>query len=247
MENEISKKQHSFHQSTILVIAALVGFLMFGAWVIQPLALANGYGYGYGACTADRPRNLSADLSTNKRNLIFSWDEVVFTDCADEAAASYRLQIRFNDGTLVQSYDNLSHPTKTITLKALKRNHAYKFRIRAVATDGTSTDWSLYKLFRTPPRRPAKIFIRDLSSHAVEATWRNVVRSERLKYYQVVVQRKRHTVFEKKVRLGLRHTKTGVIVRRLRSAKSYTIKVRAVANKTTFSQYQSQRFTTLSE
>lgn len=201
-------------------------------------------GYGYGECSAAAPSNLAVTTTQHGRRLHFSWDAVTFTDCTDTAVDHYRLQIRYNDGTLIQSDDDVHKTYKNITRHTLRRNHAYKFRVRAVAADDTATSWSDYKLFHTTPKAPSPLRVTGLTAHAVRVTWANVIRSQYLRYYQVLVYRGSHVIFHKKVHTGLRHKNTGAVVRRLRPGTTYTVKVRAMANQNTASKYTSQQFTT---
>lgn len=227
----------------LIALVSAGAVMTFAATALSQPGIVNGYGYGYGTCSAEKPSGLTATAQDKNRRLVLSWNAVTFADCATAVADRYQLQVRHNAGLLVQSYASIRRTEKTITLKALRRNHSYKFRVRAVAVDDSTSSWSNFKLFRTAPKRPAAITITALSSRAIHATWRNVTRSERLQYYQVVVKRKNRVVSTKKVRIGLRKTKTGIVIRRLRPATAYTILVRAVANKTTASSYSSQRFT----
>lgn len=236
---QMENKKASISILFTLVVLTLAS-IMFS---ITDLAPAAGYGYG---CTGDRPNGLSVRLDTPVQ-IRLQWNAVSFSNCSEDAADYYRLQIRRNDGGLVRSYDNIQKTHKVIGHGILRRNHAYKFRVRAVASDGSATDWSRYKLFRTVPKRPERLHVRHVSSHAVRVTWNNVARSARLRYYQVIVQRGDHVVFHKKVRIGLRRKQTDVTVRRLRPGTTYIALVRAVANKTTRSNFQRIQFTTLSE
>lgn len=226
-------------------VVGAVQLLVFTAFVLTGILLGQlpARGYGYGACTADAPTDLAVTSAKHSRRLQFSWEAVTFADCTTAAVDHYRFQVRLNNSTLIQSDDNVSQPSKSILLSALLRNHVYKFRVRAVASDGSTTAWSDYKLFRTTPKPPQHLTVRTVSAHQAYATWSNVVRSEYLRYYQVIVYRKDQVVYRKKVRVGLRKRSSEVILRHLRSGKTYTLKVRAVANQATYSKYTTEKFT----
>lgn len=205
-------------------------------------------GYGYVIdCGVDAPDNLTVTTDSSAQSITFGWDEAEFNDCDVAAADHYRLQIRYNDGTLIREYNNISTTEKTVALRTLQRNHSYKFHVRAVASDDTETAWSDYKLFRTTPRKPSHVSITALSGHAVRATWQNIARSKNLRYYQVVVRRTNNIVYRKNVHIGLRRASAGVTVRRLRPSTEYTFKVRAVATNSVSGKFRVVTFTTPAE
>lgn len=223
-----------------------VGLLAVGSITavgLQYSGIAFGYGYGYGACTADRPNELSAAYVNNDKRIEFTWDAVEFSDCEDSAAAAYRLQVRKPDATLIQDFSDITATSKKISVSSLLTNHAYKFRVRGVAVDDGNTDWSLYKSFRTLPKKPAKLKVTQFSSSSAYITWKNIVRSGKLRYYQIVVKRGDRVVYSKRVKLGLRKARTGVIVEGLKADVRYRVKVRAVARKTSKGNYAKQYFT----
>lgn len=202
---------------------------------------ALGYGYGYGVCTADRPNELTAEYVNSDRRIQFSWSAIEFEDCED-ATATYTIQVRKSDATLVQEYTGLTAATKTISASGLQTNLAYKFRVKATASDDEITDWSLYKSFRTLPNKPSKLRVRQLSDTSAYISWKNIVRSKKLRYYQMTVKRGNHVVFSKRVRLGLRSNRTGATVTGLKTDVRYRVKVRAVARATSKSEFAKKYF-----
>lgn len=205
-------------------------------------------GYGYIVdCNVEAPDNLTVTTDADSQNITFSWEAAEFNDCDATAADHYRLQIRYNDGTLIREYTTINATEKIVALRTLQRNRSYKYHVRAVASDDTETGWSDYKLFRTTPHKPSRVSITALSGHAVRATWQNVARSQNLRYYQVVVRRASNIVYRKNVRIGLRKARTGLIVRRLRPDTQYTFKVRAVATSSVSGRFRIENFTTPAE
>lgn len=224
-----------------LVIASAVSVL-----ASAQTQVFSGYGYIID-CSVDAPDNLTATTDSSTQSITFSWDAAEFNDCDATAADHYRLQIRYNDGTLIREYNNINATEKTVALRTLQRNRSYKFHVRAVASDDTETEWSDYKLFRSTPRKPTHVSITALSGHAVRATWQNIARSQNLRYYQIVVRRANNVVYRKNVRIGLRKARTGIIIRRLRPATEYTLKVRAVATSSVSGRFTVTTFTTPAE
>lgn len=230
------------NKGIITAFSLLVAGSLFAVGV-QQSGLALGYGYGYGACTADRPNELSAAYVNNDKRIEFTWGAVEFSDCEDSVAASYRLQVRKPDATLIQDFSDITATSKKISSSSLLTNHAYKFRVRGVAVDDGNTDWSLYKSFRTVPKKPAKLKVTQFSSSSAYITWKNIARSDKLRYYQIVVKRGDRVVYSKRVKLGLRKARTGIIVEGLKADVRYRVKVRAVARRTSKGDYAKQYFT----
>lgn len=231
----VKQKKFIFNGYFFFLVILVVGSLLLGQQSAR--------GYGYGTCTAEAPIDLAVVSPKHSRRLQFSWEAVTFADCTTAAVDHYRFQVRLNNSTLIQSDDDVSQPSKSILLSTLLRNHVYKFRVRAVASDGSITAWSDYKLFRTTPKPPQHLTVRTVSTHQAYASWSNVMRSESLRYYQVVVYRNTKVVYRKKVRVGLRKRTLGVTLRHLRVGADYTLKVRAVANQETYSKYTTEKFT----
>lgn len=202
-------------------------------------------GYGYGVCTADAPENQSVEYSSDYKHLTFTWDAVSFDNCEHTTPATYELKIRENDATLISSYTDLTTTQKTISASSLLSNHAYKFRIRAVATDGTKTDWPDYVLFRTRPNHPRHLTVTP-STRSALISWENVVRSSSLKYYRVLIRHHGHTVYSRHITLGLSKPSTSTIIHHLRPHTTYKVFVRAIAPSSTRGDYAHKRFTTLS-
>lgn len=201
------------------------------------------FGYGYGTCTAERPNELAAEYVSDNERIELSWAEVVFSDCADTAPASYKLQVRKTDATLVSEYSDITKLYKRISADNLKTNKPYKFRVRAVATDDSQTDWSLYKSFRTLPKKPSDVTITQTGEGTITVDWDNVPRSKKLRYYQVQVKRGDHVVYSKRLSLGLRKNRTGTDIEGLKSDTQYRLKVRAVARSSSKGEYAKQYFT----
>lgn len=212
------------------------------AMTMQYTGVAFGYGYGYGACTADRPNELSAEYVNNDKRIQLNWAAVEFSDCDDTAAASYRVQVRQTDATLVSEYSDLTTTSKKISASALKTNKPYKFRVKATASDDSATEWSLYKSFRTLPKKPSDLTITQTGAGSVRVGWENVVRSKKLRYYQVVVKKGNRVVYSKRVSLGLRRNKTGTTVQHLKAGVRYRVKVRAVARASSKGDYTKKYF-----
>src|SRR3989338_6925981 len=143
----------------LILATGLFGVGSFFAIGLQSSDVAFGYGYGYGTCMGNRPNGLTATYINFNRRIEFNWNAVEFSDCADTAAASYRVQVRKSDATLLQDYTDITSTTKRISANSLLTNLAYKFRVKAVASDDEITDWSLYKSFRTLPKKPSKLRI----------------------------------------------------------------------------------------
>lgn len=225
-----------------ILVTSLLGIGSFVAISLQYSGIAFGYGYGYGTCTGDRPNDLTATYINNNRRIEFNWNAVEFSDCDDTAAASYRLQVRKSDATLLQDYVDITSTTKRISASSLLTNLAYKFRVKAVASDAEVTDWSLYKAFRTLPKRPSELKVKQLSNTAAYISWRNITRSNKLRYYQLVVKRGNKVIYSKRVRLGLRKVRTGTLIENLKPNIRYRVKIRAVARKTSKGLYAKEYF-----
>ncbi len=224
----------------ILAITAILA-LGIGAISIVQHPTAYGYGYGYGAttCTGAAPTGLTANYSTNKKQIAFIWSPVSFSNCATASPSSYELQVRKPDATQVVSYNGITTTTKNIKASVLPSNAPYKFKVRAVAADSTVTTWSIYKAFRTLPGTPRQLQVQPISAHSSYFSWKNVARSSNLQYYKVQVKRGNATVFSKRVRTGLHNARTGTAVTNVQSGKRYTFKVQAVARSTSKSEYAS--------
>ncbi|MBI2415730.1 MAG: fibronectin type III domain-containing protein [Candidatus Kerfeldbacteria bacterium] len=224
--------------STIITIA-----ILFGGVATQGL----GYGYGYGetSCTSDAPENLTVTVPRDTTAVTFTWDAVEFSDCDQTEPSSYTVQVRTNGSALIEEYNNLTDTSLTLASTILNTNRAYKFRVRAVAVDDTHTSWSLYKAFRTVPDTPQRIQITNERSTSVYISWRNVKRSKLLRYYKVVVRQFDRVVFSKRVRTGLRKSRTGTFVRGLQPATQYNVKIRSVYSSSVYSVYARKNFTTL--
>ncbi|HBY73281.1 MAG TPA: hypothetical protein DEG44_01170 [Candidatus Kerfeldbacteria bacterium] len=233
----------AFMNRGLVLGVSLLGIGSLLATGLRYSGVAFGYGYGYGTCTADRPNGLTAEYVNNDKRIEFNWNAVEFSDCDDTTAASYRLQVRKSDATLLQDYSDITSTTKKISASSLLTNHAYKFRVRGIAVDDENTEWSLYKSLRTLPKKPAKLKVTQFSSTSAYISWRNIVRSNKLRYYQLVVKRGDKVVYSKRVKLGLRKNRTGTLVENLRPDVRYRVKVRAVARKTSKGSYAKRYFT----
>lgn len=209
----------------------------------QHSGVALGYGYGYGVCSASRPSDLEAEYVNNDRRIEFSWAVVEFSNCVTAATSSYRLQVRKTDATLIGDYEDITTTHKRITKSTLKTNKPYQFKVRAIASDDETTEWSLYKSFRTLPKKPADLTVTQVNNNSVQVMWDNVPRSKKLQYYQVVVKRGSHVVFSKRLSLGLRKNQTGTEIAGLKSDVEYRVKVRAVARSTSKGDYAKKYFT----
>ncbi len=220
-----------------LVIVGVTLSLVSLGFQQTPFAL----GYGYGACTANRPNGLAAAYTSNYKRIELSWNTVEFEDCAD-SAATYRVQVRKPDASLLHDYSSLTTASKKITLDALQSNHTYQFRVKATATDDETTDWSLYKSFQTRPDRPDNLKVRSINTHQAYISWENVGRSSKLRYYQVVIKRGDHVAYSKHVRLGLHKKYDSLTVSHLKAGVVYQVKVRAVARGSMKGEYAKKKF-----
>lgn len=201
------------------------------------------YGYGYGTCTAERPNELAAEYVSDNERIQFSWSAVEFSDCSETEPAYYRLQVRKTDATLISEYTDITKLYKRISTEGLSTNKPYKFRVRAIATDDSQTEWSLYKSFRTLPKKPSDVTITQTGEGSIYVDWDNVPRSKKLRYYQVQVKRGNHVVYSKRLSLGLRKNRTGTDIDHLKSDTRYRLKVRAVARSSSKGEYAKQYFT----
>lgn len=235
------------HISTIALVVAVALFVS-APVVLGQYSVFSGYGYGYGTCTASRPNDLSVRyLKGDRRGTIaLRWAEVSFDECGDgEGLDYYELQIRTLGGGLVKTYTNISTNRKRVKLSTLKRNRSYKFKVKAVATDGEATSWSLYKSFHTRPGRPSAIMVSAVTERSARLTWNNVARSRKLRQYRVVVRTLKGTkVFSKRVTSRLTKARTYVNVTGLSSATAYRASVRSVYSSSIRSKYKTQRFRT---
>jgi len=229
-------------KSALLVVALL--FTVFtGVSALASTSIFSGYGYGYGVCVASAPTGLATTYASDYKHIVLSWQAVSFSDCAHAAPASYDLKVRLNDATVIQSFTDIASTQKSIAAISLQSNHSYKFQVRAVASDGSRTKWSLYKLFRTIPATPKQVTIaRNATSAFIQ--WQNVARSKNLRYYRVVIRHRGSVVFSKQVTLGLSKPTTGLVVPHLRPHARYKVWIRAVAPGNVAGEYVKKGFKT---
>lgn len=207
-------------------------------------------GYGYGDdCVVEGPSVLNSSLlkKPNQGKIRFTWEEVSFDECEGDSLDYYQLQIKHPNGSLVESWTDISGLEKTILLRTIKKNKAYVFRVRAWSELGEKSTWSLYTTFRTKPSRPRSISITKVESTSVTATWPNVIRSNQLAKYRVVLKRGQKTIAKANVRKRLKKSRAEVAITGLESDKKYTIQVRSVYSKSLRSKYKSKKFWTPAE
>lgn len=114
-----------------------------------------GYGYGYGGedeitCHAKRPKKLHAKKTPKPNTIVkLSWKKVKFKDCEKKKPAYYVARI-YRKTHLVKKYPLVKENVKQVRNTVLKLDRNYRFKVRAVATDGAKTNWSKWKKFKTP-------------------------------------------------------------------------------------------------
>ncbi|MDP3970978.1 MAG: fibronectin type III domain-containing protein [bacterium] len=243
---EEQKKNISILSLVVVVLSLMLAPVIFGSYGVYA-----GYGYGYVACTANDVSGLNAKRLTKsnlKNKIALRWNQTSFTGCeSGDQLDYYEVQLRRINGALVQEWTGITTERKRISIQDLQRNRSYKFKVRAVATDGETTSWSLYKSFRTSPKRPNEINVSNKKTNSVYASWKNVKRSRLLTHYKVVVKKKNKVVFSKNVKKGLRKDKTGVTITGLKGDSRYKLKVRSVYSRKYRSNFKRRYFRTLAE
>jgi hypothetical protein len=143
--------------------------------------------YGYGECSA--PGNLQYAGVPNERiyKVQLIWDEYDFSLCDQNVVTkAYDIEIRNSADEIIREKtrtrnDKFSLPKAAtkIKVKLLDYNEQLKFRVRAVANDGTTSNWSDYIAFTTPLQRP-KIEVNkvayDENNHTadVQLSWKQL-------------------------------------------------------------------------
>lgn len=204
-----------------------------------------GYGYGYGACTADAPTNLHVKNQPRHHRVLMQWKKVTFENCESPKADYYDLQITNATNKVLFSFSNVKKIQKVAPISLFKPNRKYRFTVRAVAVNENATDYATSKLFTVAPKRPGLIAIEHRSSGAVRASWKNIPRAKKLKYYRVVLKRGKAVILDTKVRNGLSKIRTGITLQNLTPNTSYTLLVRSFRAKGVRSLFRTRIFRTL--
>lgn len=192
---------------------------------------AEGYGYGYGACTADAPTGLAVKNKPKHRRVFFQWKKVTFENCDSTKPDAYDVQIENAKGKVVVTFSNVTKTQKAAPVALFKPNTKYRFAVRAIAVDDAATDYSADKKFTVAPQRPGLITIELQSPTQVRASWKNIPKSRKLKYYQVILKENGRIVLREKVRKSLRKKRTGITLENLTPNTRYKILVRSVRAK----------------
>lgn len=234
-------------QQQLITLVLLLGAPIFLAGVssiFRPVD-AQGYGYGYGACTANAPTNLRVQNQPRHHRVLMQWKKVTFENCESSKADYYDLQITNATNKVLFSFSNVKKIQKVAPISLFKPNRKYRFTVRAVAVDKNATDYATSKLFTVAPKRPGLIAIEHRSSGAVRASWKNIPRAKKLKYYRVVLKRGNAVILDTKVRNGFSKIRTGITLQNLTPNTSYMLRVRSFRAKGVRSLFRTRIFRTL--
>lgn len=173
------------------------------------------------------PENLRATARYAKK-ITLAWDEV-------EAADSYQVKvINKKTGKTVKTVDVTG---TSETIKKLKPNKKYNFKVRSVAGD-ESSDWSAALTVRTKPAAPLKLKVKNITSSSAMITWKEAKR--KIKRYLVRVYKAGKLV--KKLRVK----KAKVTLSGLKAGTKYYVRIKAKFNKHNISRFSAKKyFTTL--
>jgi hypothetical protein len=131
------------------IALALISVLVLGVTSHVTAQYAVFSGYGYGECTAQGPKNLRATTSRGTVAAVLHWKKVKFSNCdSHKKPAYYVVKIAKKNGTVVKTYSGIKKLNKKVLKSELVGKRFYKFRVQAVATDGSLSNWSSYKLFK---------------------------------------------------------------------------------------------------
>lgn len=236
-------KSKLFSQAIVTVLVA--GFILATApAVLSQYKIFAGYGYGYGACD-DAPASLTVRYlsGNNKDKISLRWNEL--EDSCD-GIDYYQIQLRRSNGNLVEWW-NTENTRKRISLNTLDKNRGYIWRVRAVFTNGETTEWSLYDTFRTKPNQPTNIRLSNIRTTSVKVSGRNVVRSNVLKRYQILLKQGNKVIRNKSIKKRLKRPRYSFNFRKLQPGTQYTIKMRSVYSTSLKSSWAVERFSTLGE
>lgn len=238
-------KQPKFLSQSITALVVSGFILATAPAVLSQFDIASENGYGYGVCgealTGVTSRYLHGD---NAGKVALRWD-AVSEDCTD-GLEYYQLQLRKSNNQLVEWW-NTTNTRKRITMEHLTSNQTYKWRVRAVYSDGTATDWSLYDQFRTKPNAPSELRISNINTTSARVSGKNVARSQVLQKYQLLLKQGSEVVQSRSIQHGLKRPRFAVTLNNLDPSTTYTVQVRAVYSSMLRSGWTSAEFTTAAE
>lgn len=238
--------KHAKRINQSLVALVITGFMFATApAVFSQFIVTSESGYGYGACDS-APENISSRYlkGQNLGKVALRWNAVE-GDCADNLDY-YQIQLRKSNNQLIEWW-NTTKTKKRITMDTLLSNQTYKWRVRAVYTDGTTSDWSLYDQFRTRPSAPTEIEVSNIKSTSAKVTAKNVRRSELLQKYQMILKQGDEVIRARAIQHGLRRSRFTFHLSELDPSTTYTVQVRAVYSSSLKSPWSSAEFTTAAE
>ncbi len=216
-------------------------FLIIGFILINDVEAKKITGCRAGALDNLSVRYLKGD---NQGKVALRWDKASYYGCKEDHGFNYyELQLWRINGTLVKEISNIELEKVRLNFSDLERNRAYNFRVRAISTDLHKTPWSDYKQFRTPPKRPKEILLKDKTSNSIYAYWKNVKRSKLLKYYLVALKKQpsEDVILKLKHKSNLKSKYTGIQLEDLELGK-YKITVKSVYSKKLNSKFRSKKF-----
>lgn len=240
------KKNTLFSQSIIALI--VTGFILGTAPAVLSqfgVTSENGYGYGYGVC-ADTPTGVASRYlhGKNAGKIALRWNDI--DDSCSAELEYYQIQLRKSNNQLVEWW-NVTSTRKRLVMNTLTSNQTYKWRVRAVYSDGTATDWSLYDQFRTRPNAPTDIKVSNIRSTSVKVSAKNVARSGLLQKYQMLLKRNGEVISSRGIQHGLRRPRFSFTLSTLDPNTTYTVQLRSVYSSALKSGWTSAEFTTAAE
>lgn len=235
-------------KSTIAIYTLLITVLILTVLWGSSFAQGSGYGYGYGedqTCEANAPTHM--DATFKKHKVLFTWQAPTFLECSSSTPESYVLKIRTQKKNLVKNISNIETTEYSIPYASLPKNKILYAKVKAIAVDGADTDYSSLIRLATPPAKPKRIVVSNITNSTADLVWRNVKRAKRVKYYQVIVQEQStgDTVFSTHVKSKYRKKFRHVTATHLEPNTLYIAKVRAVVSKKKKSIFTKTLFTTL--
>ncbi len=235
------KKRTLLSQSIIALV--VTGFILGSApTVFSQFGITSENGYGYGVC-GDAPTGVVSRYlhGKNAGKVALRWDEVE-SECEAELEY-YQVQLRKTNNQLLEWW-NTTSTRKRVVMDSLSSNQTYKWRVRAVYSDGTATDWSLYDQFRTKPNAPTDIQVSRIRSTSVKVSAKNVARSGLLQKYQMLLKQNGKVILSRGIQHGLRRPRFSFTLSTLDSNTTYTIMLRSVYSSSLKSGWTSAEFTT---
>lgn len=238
------KHHKRIHQSIIALV--VTGFVLATApAVFSQFVVTSESGYGYGAC-ANAPENITSRYLKGKNlgKVALRWNALE-GDCAN-TLDYYQIQLRKSNNHLIEWW-NTTATKKRINMDTLQSNQTYKWRVRAIYTDGTTSDWSLYDQFRTRPNAPTEIEVSNIKSTSAKVTAKNVRRSASLQKYQMILKHDGEVIRARAIQHGLRRPRFTFQLFNLDPSTTYSVQVRAVYSTSLKSPWASTEFTTAVE